>query len=83
MWIININKYKKNICECPAREEILPSNGSQIVEQANFTYSPLGKALEKQTEKQTDALKFLNLSNKAGELKRIKGIFPKNLLSDY
>ena len=44
-------------------EEILPSNQQQIIEQANFTYSPLGKAFEKQTktikdqeEKQVDAL---------------------------
>ena len=28
-------------------EEILPSNQQQIVEQAKFTYSPLGKVFEK------------------------------------
>ena len=28
-------------------EEILPSNQQQIIEQAKFTYSPLGKAFEK------------------------------------
>ena len=28
-------------------EEILPSNQKQIIEQAKFTYSPLGKASEK------------------------------------
>ena len=27
-------------------EEILPSDQSRIIEQANFTYSPLGKALK-------------------------------------
>ena len=27
-------------------EEILPSNQPQIIEQAKFTYSPLGKALK-------------------------------------
>ena len=44
-------------------EEILPSNQQQIIEQAKFTYSPLGKTFEKQTklikdqaEKKTDAL---------------------------
>ena len=44
----------------------MPSNQPQIIEQAKFTYSPLGKAFEKQTktienqgEKQTDALKSL------------------------
>ena len=31
-------------------EEILPSNQKQIIEQAKFTYSPLGKAFEKQTK---------------------------------
>ena len=46
-------------------EEILPSNQQQIIEQAKFTYSPLGKAFEKQItiedqgQKQVDALKKL------------------------
>ena len=31
-------------------EEILPSNQQQIIEQAKFTYPPLGKAFEKQTK---------------------------------
>ena len=31
-------------------EEILLSNQQQIIEQAKFTYSPLGKAFEKQTK---------------------------------
>ena len=31
-------------------EELLPSNEQQIIEQAKFTYSPLGKAFEKQTK---------------------------------
>ena len=45
-------------------EEILPSNQQQIIQQAKFTYFPLGKALEKQIKtiedqgkKQVDALK--------------------------
>ena len=29
-------------------EDILPSNQQQIIEQAKFTYSPIGKAFEKQ-----------------------------------
>ena len=44
-------------------KEILPSNQQQIIEQAKFTYSPLGKAFEKQTkiikdqgEKQIEAI---------------------------
>ena len=47
-------------------EDILPSNQQEIIEQARFTYSPLGKAFEKQIkttedqgEKQADALKLL------------------------
>ena len=47
-------------------EDILPSIQQQIIEQANFTYSPLGKAFEKQIktiedqeEKQIDAIKDL------------------------
>ena len=31
-------------------EEILLSNQQQIIEQAKFTYSPLGKSFEKQTK---------------------------------
>ena len=31
-------------------DEILPSNQRQIIEQAKFTYSPLGKAFKKQTK---------------------------------
>ena len=56
-------------------EEILPSDQSQIIEQDKFNYSPLRKALEKQTKtiedqgrKQVQALKVLKsdqqLSNK-------------------
>ena len=47
-------------------EDILPSNQQQIIEQAKFTYSPLGKAFEKQKktiedqdEKQVNALENL------------------------
>ena len=38
-----IDKYEYLTCE-----EILPSNQQQIIQQAKFTYSPLGKAFEKQ-----------------------------------
>ena len=31
-------------------EDILPSNQQQIIEQVRFTYSPLGKAFEKQVK---------------------------------
>ena len=52
-------------------EEILPSNQQQIIQQAKFNYSPLGKALEKQIktikdqgEKQVAALESLKASDK-------------------
>ena len=61
-----INKY-----EYQTGEEILASYQEQIIEQAEFTYSPLGKAFEKQTkviedkgQKQADALKSLESSEK-------------------
>ena len=38
-----IHKYEYLSCE-----DILPSNQQQIVQQAKFNYSPLGKAFEKQ-----------------------------------
>ena len=34
---------KINKCEYLTSEEILPSNQQQIIEQATFTYSPLGE----------------------------------------
>ena len=47
-------------------EDILPYNQQQIIEQAKFTYSPLGKSFEKQiktikdqSKKQVDALKAI------------------------
>ena len=35
-------------------KDILPSNQQQIIEQAKLTYSPLGKAFEKQIKKSED-----------------------------
>ena len=35
-------------------EDILPSNQQQIIEQAKFTYSPLGNAFEKQIKTTED-----------------------------
>ena len=53
-------------------EDILPSNQQQIIEQAKFPYSPLGKAFEKQIktiedqgEKQIAALKDLKQKEQA------------------
>ena len=41
----NIDKY-----ELLTGEEILPLAQRRLIEQAKFTYSPLGKAFEKQTK---------------------------------
>ena len=50
-------------------KEILPYNRRQIIVKTKFAYSPLGKALEKQTEKQVVALNSINFSNKTDKLK--------------
>ena len=49
-------------------EKLLPSNQSRIIEQAKFTYSPLGKAFAKQIKtievqgkKQVEALEVLKV----------------------
>ena len=67
-------------------EEILPSNQQQIIQQAKFTYSPLGKALEKQIktikdqgEKQVVALKSLKDSDK--KLPAVKDFIPTENLN--
>ena len=67
-------------------EEILPSNQQQIIQQAKFTYSPLGKALEKQKktiedqgEKQVAALESLKDSDK--KLTPIKDFIPMENLN--
>ena len=57
----------------------MPPNQRQIIEQAKFTYSLLGKAFVKQTEKQVGAIKSLDPSN---QLKRIEGIFSQILMND-
>ena len=67
-------------------EDILPSNHQQIIEQAKFTYSPLGEAFEKQTktiedqgEKQVKALNTFKSDNKKI---KIEDVIPKNALSN-
>ena len=74
-----INKY-----EYLTGEEILPSNQQQIIEQAKFTYSPLGKAFDKQMEttedqgeKQVEALKAFKSDN---EKLTVENVIPKNAL---
>ena len=61
---------EKNKYEYLTGKDILPSNQQQIIEQARFTYSPLGKAFEKQIktiedqgQKQVEALNTLKSNN--------------------
>ena len=80
-----IDKY-----EYLAGKEILPSDQSRMIEQANFTYSPLWKALEKQTktikdqgEKQVKAIKNrIKRQILDTEQKPITDLFSKGLLSE-
>ena len=67
-------------------EEILPSNQQQIIQHAKFTYSPLGRALEKQRKtiedqgkKQVVALESLKDPNK--KLPSIKDFIPMENLN--
>ena len=52
-----ISSGKTDQCEYLTDEEILPSNQKQIIEQAKFTYSPLGKVFEKQIKTIQDQAK--------------------------
>ena len=54
-------------------EDILPSNPQQIIEQARFTYSPLGKAFKKQIKTTEDqGEKQIKAIQDQGEIKTIK-----------
>ena len=44
-------------CEYLTGEDILPSNQQQMIEQAKFNYSHLGKAFEKQIKTTEDEVK--------------------------
>ena len=64
---------------------MLPFNQQQIIEQARFTYSPLGKAFEKQIktiedqgQKQVEALNTLKSNNQL----TIEDVIPKNALNN-
>ena len=66
-------------------EDILLSNQQQIIEQAKYIYSPLGKAFEKQIKttedqgkKQVDALNTLKSDNQL----TIEDVIPKNALNN-
>ena len=46
--VLALSSSKDDIYEYLNGKEILPSNQQQIIEQAKFTYSPIGKAFQKQ-----------------------------------
>ena len=69
-------------------EDILPSNQQQIIEHAKFTYSPLGKAFEKQIktikdqgEKQVKALNLNTLKSDNNKL-TIEDVIPKSVFAN-
>ena len=54
-------------------EKILPSNQQQIIEQAKFTYSPLGEAFEKQIKMiENQREKQIKAIQDQGQVKTIK-----------
>ena len=56
-------------------EEILPYDQSRTTEQAKFTYSPLGKAFEKQMKTIEDQI--IKQEEIKEDVKSTEGIFPK------
>ena len=79
----NIHKY-----EYLTGEDILPSNQQQTIQQARFTYSPLGKAFEKQIKtiedqgkKKVEALNTLNISKSNNQL-TIEDVIPNDALKN-
>ena len=70
-------------------EDILPSNQQQIIEQTKFSYSPLGKAFEKQLktiedqgEKQIKASNTLKSNEKSNEKLGIENMIPKSAFAN-
>ena len=67
-------------------EEIIPSNQKRVIEQAKFTYSPIGKALEKQTKTMEDQgtkqIKAIEKQFLGTDKKWISSIFSKYVLTE-
>ena len=69
-------------------EEVLSTSQSRLIEQAKFTYTPLGKAFEKQMKTieyqgitQVEALKVLKPEENKEDIKLLEGIFPNDMRS--
>ena len=67
-------------------EDIFPSNKQQIIEQAKFTYSPLGKAFEKQIKTIEDQgekqVKDLNTLKSDNNKLTIEDVIPKSVFAN-
>ena len=81
--VLSSGKFHK--CEYLTGEDILPSNQQQTIEQAKFTYSPLGKAFEKQIKtiedqgkNQVEALNTLKSNNQL----TTEDVIPNNALNN-
>ena len=71
--ILTLSSGKIHKYENLTGEDILPSNQQQIIEQARFTYSPLGKAFEKQIKTIKDqGEKQIKAIQDQGQVKTIK-----------
>ena len=65
-YLLEIDK-----CKYLTGEKTLHFNWRQIIQQANFAFSPFAKVLWKLTEKHIVAFTSLNPSDKKGELEQI------------
>ena len=70
---LSSNKYNKS--EYLTGKGILPSNQKQMIEQAKFTYLPLGKAFEKQIKKFEDqGQKQIKAIQNQGQVKQLRNM---------
>ena len=76
LWSGKTDKY-----EYLTGEEILPSDKSRITQQAKLTYSPLGKAFDKQTieDQGMKQVEVLKLEENNENIKSVEGIFTKGM----
>ena len=65
--------------KCLTGEDILSFNQRKIIEQAKFAYSPLGKAFERQIEKEADPVQSLDISDKNLMNDLIRGKLKENV----
>ena len=80
--IVALSSCKINKYEYPTGEKMLPSDQSRMTEQTRFTYSPLGKALEKQTNEDQGKNKhaIMNQNKRQCHKKYLKNFLEKGLM---